>query len=197
MDERLTEILKNNREALEIFKDEKTFESICAIKGVFIDKILERGDIRLLIVDALAERPKHGYQIMKGISKKFLGIYEPSPGVIYPTLQSMEEEGLLEMEEKKRKKTYALTKGGQKFLKNNHKRLDEIFSQIEGGFLGENKEYSKHMKRIMDLWVKLAYEIYFRSKNRAEEGDKDIASRVGKIRGILKQTLREIEEVWK
>ena len=197
MDKRLVEILRNNKKALEIFKDQRIFESIRAVKEIFMEKILERGDIRLLILDALASEPKHGYQIMKSISQKFLGFYEPSPGVIYPTLQSMGEEGLLGLEEGNGKKTYSLTKKGKEYLKRNRKRLDEIFSHVEAGFFGKDKEYSKRMEEILDIWTQMAYEVYFRSKKSMDGKGSGVNKKMDYIEGILKKTLKELKAVWK
>jgi Transcriptional regulator PadR-like family len=53
----------------------------------------ERGGVRYLVLDALAERPRHGYEVIQVIEERSGGSYRPSPGVIYPTLQMLEELG--------------------------------------------------------------------------------------------------------
>lgn len=53
----------------------------------------ERGEIRYLVLDAIKERPRHGYEIIQHIEERAGGTYRPSPGVIYPTLQMLEELG--------------------------------------------------------------------------------------------------------
>src|SRR4051794_20934907 len=51
----------------------------------------ERGEVRYLVLDALAAAPRHGYEIMQFIEQRSGGSYRPSPGVVYPTLQLLEE----------------------------------------------------------------------------------------------------------
>src|SRR5499427_9939410 len=53
----------------------------------------ERGGVRYLVLDTLAERPRHGYEIIQAIEERSGGAYRPSPGVVYPTLQMLEELG--------------------------------------------------------------------------------------------------------
>src|SRR5688572_13142118 len=53
----------------------------------------ERGEIRYLVLDAIKERPRHGYEVIQHIEQRTGGSYRPSPGVIYPTLQMLEELG--------------------------------------------------------------------------------------------------------
>src|SRR6516164_6041252 len=54
-----------------------------------------RGDIRAAILALLAERPMHGYQIIQEITDRSGGVWAPSPGSVYPTLQHLEDEGLV------------------------------------------------------------------------------------------------------
>src|ERR1044071_5710680 len=53
----------------------------------------ERGEIRFLVLDAIKERARHGYEVIQHIEERAGGSYRPSPGVIYPTLQLLEELG--------------------------------------------------------------------------------------------------------
>jgi DNA-binding PadR family transcriptional regulator len=55
-----------------------------------------RGDIRAAILALLAEEPMHGYQVIQVISERSGGNWTPSPGSVYPTLQQLEDEGLIE-----------------------------------------------------------------------------------------------------
>jgi len=197
MDEQLLKLLENSEGAVKVFKDRKAFESILAIKELFMEKILERGDIRLLISDTLSSGPKHGYQIMKTISKKFLGFYKPSPGVIYPTLQSMEEEGLLRCEETSGKRLYSLTGNGRELLRKNKNRVKEIYSHARTRLCGGDKHFSKCMDDIIHLWIQMAYEIWFRSKAALEVDSSDVNKKLDKIEEILRKTLKDLQFVWK
>ena len=74
---------------------------------------VSRGDVRTAILRLLAEAPMHGYQIMQEISERSDGIWQPSPGSVYPTLQQLEDEGLVQADERQGKKTYTLTSEGK------------------------------------------------------------------------------------
>ena len=58
-----------------------------------------RGDIRAAILALLAEQPMHGYQIMRELTERTGGVWRPSPGSIYPTLQLLQDEGLVRSED--------------------------------------------------------------------------------------------------
>ncbi|PWB96613.1 PadR family transcriptional regulator [Salinibacterium hongtaonis] len=72
-----------------------------------------RGDVRAGILALLAEGPMHGYQIIREIEKRSNGSWKPSPGSVYPTLQLLADEGLIQSEESDGRKTYSLTESGR------------------------------------------------------------------------------------
>src|SRR5205085_250597 len=69
----------------------------------------DRGVVRYLILDAVVEIARHGYEIMAAIETKSRNAYRPSPGVVYPTLQMLEELGHVRVTTKEDKKIYAIT----------------------------------------------------------------------------------------
>ncbi len=71
-----------------------------------------RGDIRTAVIRLLAEGPMHGYQIIQELSARSGGHWQPSPGSVYPTLQLLEDEGLVASEEADGKRVYKLTDAG-------------------------------------------------------------------------------------
>jgi len=71
-----------------------------------------RGDIRAAVLRLLAEGPMHGYQIIQELSARSGGHWQPSPGSVYPTLQLLEDEGLVASEEADGKRVYKLTNSG-------------------------------------------------------------------------------------
>ncbi|UPL14364.1 PadR family transcriptional regulator [Microbacterium galbinum] len=74
---------------------------------------MARGDVRAAVLSLLAERPMHGYQIINEISERSGGSWKPSAGSVYPTLQLLADEGLIEAEEQNGRKTYSLTEAGR------------------------------------------------------------------------------------
>ena len=71
-----------------------------------------RGEVRAAILALLVEEPMHGYQIMQELSDRTGGIWQPSPGSIYPTLQQLEDEELVRSEQRDGKKIFRLTESG-------------------------------------------------------------------------------------
>lgn len=72
-----------------------------------------RGDVRAAILTLLAEEPRHGYQLIQLIEERSGGRWKPSPGSVYPTLQLLTDEGIIEVEEAGGRKTYSLTEAGR------------------------------------------------------------------------------------
>ncbi len=72
-----------------------------------------RGDIRAAILALLAETPMHGYQIIQEISERSGGVWTPSPGSVYATLQHLEEEGMISSEQRAGKNVFSLTEAGR------------------------------------------------------------------------------------
>lgn len=75
-----------------------------------------RGDVRSATLALLAERPMHGYELISEISQRTEGLWQPSPGSIYPTLQLLEDEGLItaEPDEQGSRRRYSLTEEGRR-----------------------------------------------------------------------------------
>ena len=71
-----------------------------------------RGDVRVAILHLLAEEPMHGYQIIQEISERTDGVWNPSPGSVYPTLQQLADEGLVLAEEREGKNVFTITEEG-------------------------------------------------------------------------------------
>lgn len=75
-----------------------------------------RGDIKFILLGLLAERPQHGYELIKELEARCGGFRRPSPGSVYPTLQMLEEGGYLTSEEIEGKRVYTITDSGRQFL---------------------------------------------------------------------------------
>jgi DNA-binding PadR family transcriptional regulator len=88
-----------------------------------------RGDVRSAVIALLSEQPMHGYQIIQEIDKRSGGAWKPSPGSVYPTLQQLEDEGLVRAEELEGKRVYRLTEQGQRVAA---ERADEFASLWQG-----------------------------------------------------------------
>ncbi|HEY5202742.1 MAG TPA: PadR family transcriptional regulator [Acidothermaceae bacterium] len=72
-----------------------------------------RGDVRLAVLTLLAEQPMHGYQIISELGSRSGGVWRPSPGSVYPTLQQLQDEGLVTVAEEDGRRTFSLTDAGR------------------------------------------------------------------------------------
>ncbi|HZU80683.1 MAG TPA: PadR family transcriptional regulator [Acidimicrobiales bacterium] len=77
---------------------------------------MRRGDIRWALLGALTDGPGHGYELITRLEEHHGGIWRPSPGSVYPTLQMLEDEGLVRSEERDGKRVYELTDAGRSAL---------------------------------------------------------------------------------
>jgi DNA-binding PadR family transcriptional regulator len=75
-----------------------------------------RGDVRAAILAVLAEQPMNGYQIIQEIAERSGGVWKPSPGSIYPTLQQLEDEGLVTADAETGRRTFTLTDDGRAYV---------------------------------------------------------------------------------
>src|SRR5690349_917353 len=112
----------------------------------------DRGAVRYLVLDALRDVTAHGYEIMAKIETKTNGAYRPSPGVIYPTLQLLEELGHVKVTVKDDKKVYAITAAGTRELEEHRDDVAGFYDQAEGGWedrADDLIELSDLMRRLM------------------------------------------------
>lgn len=82
-----------------------------------------RGDVRAAILLLLAEQPRHGYELIHEIVERSNGAWTPSPGSIYPTLQALEDEGLVTIERQHGRRTASLTTAGVEYVEANRDQL--------------------------------------------------------------------------
>lgn len=118
---------------------------------------LGRGDIRLLILEALRKRPMHGYEVAKEISRVFGGLYEPSPGAVYPTLQWLEDEGYVKVVQDNGKRVYSITEQGLKFLQDRRESVDKLMKSCHQLMDSEKTQLftagRKLAQTLMILWT--------------------------------------------
>ena len=72
-----------------------------------------RGNVRAAILSVLSEEPMHGYQIMQKLEERSGGMWRPSPGSVYPTLQLLEDQGFIKGEEVEGRRVFSLTEAGK------------------------------------------------------------------------------------
>jgi len=147
----------------------------------------ERGDLKFAILRLIADKPMHGYEVMQALEEESGGGYKPSPGSIYPTLQMLEDEGLLKSREEDGKKTYEITEEGKAYLEENGDIVDKIFERVgafANGFFGKDtREFTAAFSHL----AQSCFEGTF--SGRLDQDD------IRKMAGILERAREEIEEV--
>ncbi len=116
----------------------------------------ESGDMKYVILKLLKDKPRHGYEVMKELEEQLRGCYSPSPGTVYPTLQLLEDEGLVVAREVTGKKVYEVTDAGLKFLDEHRDVVDDIFERVRdtvdralGGAMADvNRAVGRLMKAV-------------------------------------------------
>ena len=93
-------------------------------------RLFDHGELRFVVLHLLAEKPRHGYEIIKAIEERSGDTYSPSPGVIYPTLTMLEELGHAAVTEESGKRLYALTSAGEAFLSDNQPPADAAMARM-------------------------------------------------------------------
>jgi DNA-binding PadR family transcriptional regulator len=97
---------------------------------------VRRGNVRAAILALLLERPMHGYEMMQELESRTDGMWRPSAGSIYPTLQMLEDEGLVKSEEVGDRRRYSLTDAGRKEAEGRDEPPPWEFSGGGGAFPG-------------------------------------------------------------
>ncbi len=153
----------------------------------FGGRLFDNGELRFVILSYIAEKPAHGYEIMKGIGEQMGGAYAPSAGVIYPTLSQLEDEGLATVVAEGGKKLYTITDAGRKELEANKARIDELLGRIRqmGEAFGSGRA-PQIMRAIHNF--KLALKLRFGQGDLTPE-------QIQKIATIIDAAAREVEQV--
>ena len=95
-------------------------------------RIFGPGDLRLVLLAAIEEKPRHGYELIKDLEAKFGGGYAPSPGSVYPTLTLMEELGhVRSVTSEGPKRLFEITAEGRGYLRENQAALNSALARME------------------------------------------------------------------
>ena len=133
--------------------------------------VFRHGSLRLYLLKLLDEAPRHGYEVIRLLQDRFLGVYAPSPGTIYPRLARLEEEGLVTHDEIDGKKVYRITDKGREEL---HARLDdlaELEEEITASVRDIAREVSEDVREtVRSLREELASAARDMSKTRPRAG---------------------------
>ncbi len=116
-------------------------------------RMFGQGDLKFVILRLLAEKPRHGYDIIKELEERSGGTYSPSPGTVYPTLVMLEDMGFARaVPEQSGKKIYSITDEGRAHLAEHGGTVDDIFERmakvVEGFFDAPMGEVHAAFRRV-------------------------------------------------
>ena len=101
-------------------------------RGGRIGRLLEHGDLRFVLLALLEAQPRHGYELIKALEERTGGVYRPSPGVVYPTLSLLEDEGFVRpVAAESARKLYEVTDEGRAALDENRTSVDAVFGRMD------------------------------------------------------------------
>lgn len=158
-------------------------------RGRGLRRLFDHGDLHIMVLSLVAKKPSYGYEIIKDIQEASSGLYVPSPGVIYPTLTLLEEQGFLESEVVERnRKSFKITVEGAEHLKQNQETEAVIFRKLakardmqHGGNLAEDIEMAVNRFKAL-----LRHKMVLKQLN--EEQTRQIAQ-------IINDAVQQIEQV--
>jgi len=117
-------------------------------KGRHRGRKARRGDIRTAALLLLAEQPRNGYQIMQEVKERSEGVWRPSPGSVYPTLQQLEDEGLVRSQESEGQRLLELTDSGRAVLEERGKDAPPPWEAMAGGVGEQALELGSLVRQI-------------------------------------------------
>lgn len=149
-------------------------------------RVFEQGDLKYVILRLLAEKPRHGYEVIKELEERLGGAYAPSPGTVYPTLTMLEDLGFARaMPEEGGRKIYEITDEGRKHLEQHSATVDDIFERIARFVEGFFDAPMSELKRSMANLGRATFSAASRAPNDRE--------RLERIAAILKRAASEID----
>ena len=153
-------------------------------------RVFEQGDLKYVILRLLAEKPRHGYEIIKELEERFGGAYAPSPGTVYPTLTMLEDLGFARAKpEEGGRKIYEITDEGRRHLEEHSATVDDIFERIARFVEGIFDTPMAELKGAMGNLARATFHAASRAPN-----DK---ARIERISAVLRRAAAEIEGLGK
>jgi len=147
----------------------------------------DRGVVRYLILDAIGQQRRHGYEIIQAIEERSAGTYRPSPGVIYPTLQMLEELGHARVEETEARKVYAITADGKRDLADHAEEVRDFYDNAGEGswedFADELRDLTSRISRM------------FKAIGRSARRGRLTPSTLKKLHAVLDDAVAKIEAI--
>jgi DNA-binding PadR family transcriptional regulator len=145
--------------------------------------VFRHGRLRLYLLKLLDESPRHGYEVIRLLQDRFMGVYSPSPGTIYPRLARLEEEGLVTHGESEGRKVYRITEKGREELRNRSDDLTELEDELTASVRDIAREVTEDVREtvrsLREELTSAAREMHGESQPQARGRARASASRGG------------------
>ena len=155
--------------------------AVAAARG---PKMFDAGTLRYLVLQLIADKPRHGYDIIKAIAQRAGGAYAPSPGAIYPLMHGLVGHGYVAVSLDGNKKLHSITPEGLAFLAANRAYVDAIAARVDAPAGGEDD--------LRHLMHELKAAVLARARAGSSDAAAD-AARLDAIRAIVRQARSDIE----
>jgi DNA-binding PadR family transcriptional regulator len=110
--------------------------------------VFSHGRLRLYLLKLLADSPRHGYELIRLLEDRFMGLYAPSAGTIYPRLQRLEADGLVTLSRQGGRKVYAITPAGREELARRGGELDQVEAEIRDSVRGLAQDIATEVRGV-------------------------------------------------
>jgi DNA-binding PadR family transcriptional regulator len=152
-----------------------------------LSPVFRHGSLRLYLLRLLDEEPRHGYEVIRLLRDRFMGVYSPSPGTIYPRLARLEEEGLVTHDEVDGRKVYRITEAGREELRSRSDELDELEEELSASVSDIVREVREDVRQT----VRSLREELTRAARESRQMDRDMDA---DVREQAKQARKEAWE---
>jgi DNA-binding PadR family transcriptional regulator len=120
---------------------------------------VRRGDVRAAILDVLAVEPMNGYQIIQQIAERSGGAWKPSPGSVYPTVQQLEDEGLVEGRDSEGRRVLQLTEAGRAYVEEHPDELAATWRAFDEAAAAEQEAESHELRPVIGQVMSAVWQV--------------------------------------
>ena len=152
-----------------------------------LGRLFGHGDLRIVILKLIADKPRHGYEIIKAIEEQVGGAYSPSPGVVYPTLALLEKLGYAIVTAAGTKKQHSISPQGLAFLEASGPMLDSLLTRMSAAAQAHGRGQGPQILRAMEN-LKLALRLRLAAGPLSAQQTDAIAAAIDAAAGTVEKT---------
>jgi DNA-binding PadR family transcriptional regulator len=148
-------------------------------------RMFGKGDFKYVVLDLLREQPSYGYEIIRRLEERFHGHYAPSAGIVYPTLQMLEDLGYVTGQQQDGKKVYTITEQGRGFLEEQQQQVNDTHERMSAWWSHEGRE---ELRAMVDELRELGHALRHRAHGLN-------GAQVHRIHEVVSRAVSEIEAI--